>query len=165
MFIACALAEPALRQIRRGPEGEVRAEAPNVRIGQALRFTVLAYPNRVFTANIRYVATSLDSTTRRLLVRATIDNSQGLLRPEMFASVTITTGEDDPAPAVPRYAIIFDGNSASVWVVHDDQSVERRAIKSGLSNGNYVQVVEGLSIGEKIVTRVSLFVDRAAAGT
>ena len=141
------------------------SEARNVQVGQALRFTVLAYPDQVFTANIGYVATSLDPTTRRLLVRATIDNSQGLLRPEMFASVTITTSKGDLSPSVPRDAIIYDGNTARVWIVHDDQSIEQRAIKTGLSNGNYVQVVEGLSIGEKIVTRGSLFVDRAAAGT
>ena len=76
-------------------------EAQNVNIGQPLRFTVLAYPTRVFAANIAYVATSLDSGTRRLLVRATIDNSRRLLRPEMFASVTIQTSEEqlagDPA--------------------------------------------------------------------
>ncbi len=141
------------------------SEARNVQVGQALRFTVLAFPNQVFTANISYVATSLDSTTRRLLVRATIDNSQGQLRPEMFASVTIMIGDGDLFPAVPRDAIIYDGNTARVWIVHDDQSIEQRAIKTGLSNGNDVEVVEGLSVGEKVVAKGSLFVDRAAAGT
>ena len=141
------------------------SEAPNVRTGQPLRFTVLAYPNRVFTANINYVATSLDSATRRLLVRATIDNSNDLLRPEMFASVTILTGEGDLSPAVPRDAIIYDGNSARVWIVHDDRSIEQRAIKTGLSSGNSIEVVEGLEVGEKVVGKGSLFVDRAAAGS
>src|SRR5262249_59636321 len=67
------------------------SEAPNVKVGQAVYFTVLAYPNRVFPANISYVAFWFDTGTRRLLVRATIDNSQQLLRPEMFANVTILT--------------------------------------------------------------------------
>ena len=141
------------------------SEAPNVKVGQPLRFTVLAFPNRAFTANIAYIATSFDSATRRLLVRATIDNSQGLLRPEMFASVTILTGEGDSSPAVPREAVIYDGNSAHVWVVSDDRAVEPRKIKTGLSNGLMVQVLEGLSLGEKVVTKGSLFVDRAAAGS
>ena len=141
------------------------SEAPNVKIGQALRFTVLAFPNRVFTANIAYIATSFDATTRRLLVRATLDNSQGLLRPEMFASVTIMTGEGDLSPAVPREAIIYDGKEARVWVVRDDRGLEPRKIKTGLSNGQMVQVLDGLSLGEKIVTKGSLFVDRAAAGS
>jgi cobalt-zinc-cadmium efflux system membrane fusion protein len=141
------------------------SEARNVQVGQALRFTVLAFPDRTFTANISYVATSLDSSTRRLLVRATIDNSQALFRPEMFASVTIMLGDGNQSPAVPREAVIYDGNTARVWVAHDDRSVEARTIKTGLSNGDNVEVLEGLRLGDKVVTKGSLFVDRAAAGT
>jgi cobalt-zinc-cadmium efflux system membrane fusion protein len=126
---------------------------------------VLAFPDRTFTANISYVATSLDSSTRRLLVRATIDNSQALFRPEMFASVTIMLGDGNQSPAVPREAVIYDGNTARVWVAHDDRSVEARTIKTGLSNGDNVEVLEGLRLGDKVVTKGSLFVDRAAAGT
>lgn len=141
------------------------SEAPNVRVGAALQFSVLAFPNRVFTANIAYVATSLDATTRRLLVRATLNNSDSLLKPEMFASVTILTGEGDSSPAVPREAVIYDGPSAHVWVARDDQSVEPRKIKTGLNNGQMVQVLDGLKLGEKVVTKGSLFVDRAAAAS
>lgn len=140
------------------------SEAENVKVGQAMRFTVLAYPQRVFTANIAYVATSLDSGTRRLLVRATISNADGLLRPEMFASITITTGEDNLSPAIPRDAIIYDGSITRVWIARNDHGLEPREIKSGLPDGKMVQVLEGLSLGEKIVTKGSLFVDRAAAG-
>lgn len=141
------------------------SEAPNVHVGEAMHFTVLAFPNRVFTANIAYVATSFDAATRRLLVRATIDNSEGLLKPEMFASVTILTNEGDSSPAVPREAIIFDGKNAHVWVTREDRSVEQRQIKTGLSNGQMVQVLDGVKIGEKVVTKGSLFVDRAAAAS
>ena len=141
------------------------SEARNVKIGQAVHFTVLAFPNRVFTASIAYVATSLDAGTRRLLVRATLDNSEGVLRPEMFASVTIMTGEGNNSLAVPHEAIIYDGNNARVWVARDDHAVEPRKIKTGLSNGQMVQVLDGLALGEKVVTKGSLFVDRAAAGS
>lgn len=141
------------------------AEAQNMKVGQGLRFSVIAYPNRVFTAKIVYVATSLDPVTRRLLARATIDNSEGALRPEMFASVTITTAEGDSSLAVPREAIIYDGNNTRIWVARDDKAVEARTIKTGLSDGQLVQVTEGLRLGEKVVSRGSLFVDRAANGS
>jgi cobalt-zinc-cadmium efflux system membrane fusion protein len=141
------------------------SEAQNVKVGQALRFNVIAAPNRTFVANIAYVATSLDPGTRRLMVRATINNAEGALRPEMFASVTILTGEGDSSPAVPREAIIYDGAAARVWVARDDKSLESRAIKTGLSNGQFIQVVDGLSLGEKVVSRGSLFVDREANGS
>jgi len=141
------------------------SEASNVRIGQAMRFTVLAYPSRVFAANISYVATSFDPGTRRLLVRATINNSEKLLRPEMFASVTIQTGEGDSSLAVPREAIIYEGNTARVWIAHEDKSVEMRNIKTGLFNARMVQVLDGLNPGDKVVTKGSLFIDRAANGS
>jgi membrane fusion protein, heavy metal efflux system len=141
------------------------SDAPSVQVGQAVHFTVLAYPNRVFPANISFVATSLDTGTRRLLVRAKIDNSQHLLRPEMFASVTILTGEGDSSPGIPRDAVIYDGKATHVWVARDDKSVERRDIKTGLSNGQMIQVIEGLRDGESVVSKGSLFVDRAAAGS
>jgi cobalt-zinc-cadmium efflux system membrane fusion protein len=143
-------------------------EAPLVHVGQAIYFTVLAYPDRSFPANISYVAAALDPTTRRLLVRATVNNSAGLLKPEMFASVKILTGEGDKAVAVPRDAIIYEGEAARVWVVRDkdsDKAIELRRIKVGLANGNTVEVVKGLAPGDRVVTKGSLFIDRVAAGT
>jgi cobalt-zinc-cadmium efflux system membrane fusion protein len=83
----------------------------------------------------------------------------------MFASVTILTGEGDKSPAVPRDAVIYDGKTAHVWVARNDQSLERRDIRTGISNGSMIQVVEGLRQGENVVSKGSLFVDRAAAGS
>ena len=142
------------------------SEAPKVHVGQAMHFTVLAYPDRVFSANISYVATALDTVTRRLLVRATIQNADHLLKPEMFASVTILTGEGDTSLAVPRDAIIYDGKTARVWVAHaDSKALEQREIKLGLSIGSKLQVTDGLRGDEQVVSKGSLFVDRAAAGS
>jgi membrane fusion protein, heavy metal efflux system len=139
-------------------------EALSVHIGQALHFTVLAYPERSFPANISYVATSLDPTTRRLMVRATVNNAERLLKPEMFASVNILTGEGDTAVAVPRQAVIYEGSAARIWVVRDDNAIELRRIKVGLTNGTLIQVLEGLKPGDRVITKGSLFIDRAATG-
>jgi cobalt-zinc-cadmium efflux system membrane fusion protein len=83
----------------------------------------------------------------------------------MFASVTILSAKGDFSLAVPRDAIIYDGNSARVWVARDDGSVTPRKIKVGLSSGQMVQVLNGLKLDEKVVTKGSLFVDRAATGS
>jgi len=143
-------------------------EAPIVHVGQQIYFTVLAYPDRSFPATISYVAAALDPATRRLLVRATVNNDAGLLKPEMFASVKILTGESDKAVAVPRDAIIYEGETARVWVVRDkdnDKAIELRRIKVGLTNGSLVEVLKGLAPGDRVVTKGSLFIDRVAAGT
>jgi membrane fusion protein, heavy metal efflux system len=139
-------------------------EAPTVHIGQAMHFTTLAYPERAFPANISYVAAALDPTTRRLLVRATVHNPMELLKPEMFVSVKILTGEGDAALAVPRDAIIYEGDAARAWAVRDDsKAIELRRVKVGQTSGKMVQVLEGLAPNDRVITRGSLFIDRVAA--
>jgi membrane fusion protein, heavy metal efflux system len=138
-------------------------DAPLVHVGQPIYFTVLAYPDRTFPATISYVAAALDPTSRRLLVRASVDNSAGLLKPEMFASVKILTGESDIEIAVPRDAIIYEGDTARVWVVRDDKGIELRRIKVGLTNGTMVEVLGGLASSDRVITKGSLFIDRVAS--
>ena len=103
------------------------SEAPKVRAGQQLDFTVLAYPKTTFKANIDHVAASLDPSIRRLMVRATIDNSNGQFKPEMFTSVTIYTDEGDSSLAVPRDAVIYEADTARVWVARADRTIEAAA--------------------------------------
>jgi membrane fusion protein, heavy metal efflux system len=141
------------------------SEAADVRLGQDIAFTVLALPGRTFKAKIDYVAAAIDPTTRRLLVRATIDNKDDLFKPEMFANVTIFSGDDHPSVGVPKQALIYEGEHVRLWVASDDRSLELREVQTGLSNGNLVEVRSGLKGGEKVVTKGSLFIDRAASGT
>jgi membrane fusion protein, heavy metal efflux system len=140
-------------------------DAAAVTVGQEMTFSVLALPGRDITARIDYVSAAIDPATRRLLVRATINNKDGLLKPEMFANVTIYSAGDHPAVGVPKQALIYEGNQVRVWVAHDDKSIELRQIKTGLTNGDLVEVLGNLKPGEQIVTKGSLFIDRAASGS
>jgi membrane fusion protein, heavy metal efflux system len=140
-------------------------ESSAVAVGQEISFSVLALPGRDITARINYVSAAIDPATRRLLVRATVDNPNGLLKPEMFANVTIYSAGDHPAIGVPKQALIYEGDQVRVWVAHDDKSIELRQIKTGLANGDLVEVQGNLKPGERIVTKGSLFIDRAASGS
>ena len=128
-------------------------------------FNVLALPGRDLTVRINYVSAAIDPATRRLLVRATVDNTDRSLKPEMFANVTIYSAGDHPAVGVPKQALIYEGDQVRVWVAHDDKSIELRQIKTGLSNGDLVEVKGNLNPGEQVVTKGSLFIDRAASGS
>ncbi len=141
------------------------SEAADVSVGQEIDFTVLALPGRTFKANIDYVSAAIDPSSRRLLVRATIDNNDGLFKPEMFANVTIYAGTDHTSVGVPKQALIYEGERVRLWVAHDDKSLELREIETGLTNSNLVEVRTNLKAGEKVVTKGSLFIDRAASGT
>lgn len=140
------------------------SEAPNVAVGQAIKFRVLAFPDRVFEGRLNFVAASVDPSNRRVQVRAQVQNADGALKPEMFASVRIATGAVQTGAAVPREAVIYEADRARVWVLADDGSVGLRQIRTGLVDGGTIQVVAGLKPGEKVVTRGSLFIDRLASG-
>jgi len=140
-------------------------DSASVAVGQDVTFNVLALPGRPLSARLNYVATAIDPTTRRLLVRATIDNKDLMLKPEMFANVTIYSANDHPAVGVPKQALIYEGDQVRVWVANPDKTIELRQIKPGLTNGDLVEVVGNLKPGEQIVTRGALFIDRAASGS
>ncbi len=137
-------------------------DARTVSIGQPVEVRVLAYPGRVFKARLTWIAPSIDAATRRLPVRAEVENSDGALKPMMFASFSIITGGEVAAPAVPQSAVIYEGDKARVWVALDDGSVAARAITVGRTHDGMVEVTQGLAAGEKIVASGTLFIDRAA---
>src|SRR5205823_8885730 len=132
------------------------SDCASVAIGQEVTFNVLALPGRPLSARLNYVATAIDPATRRLLVRATIDNKDSVLKPEMFANVTIYSAGDRPAVGVPKQALIYEGDQVRIWVAHPDKTIELRQIKPGLTNGDLVEVVGNLKPGEQIVTKGAL---------
>jgi cobalt-zinc-cadmium efflux system membrane fusion protein len=140
------------------------ADAPLMRVGEAVEVHVLAFPGRVFSAKIAYVAPSVDPNTHRLMVRAEVDNADGALKPEMFARFSIVTDKDSTAPSVPADAVVYEGEAARVWIARDDKSLALRDIRVGRIEDGAVEVLAGLEAGETVVTSGSLFIDRAAKG-
>ena len=81
----------------------------------------------------------------------------------MFASVKILTGEGETAIAVPRDAIIHEGEPPASGSRASDTAIELRQIKVGLTNGTMVEVLEGLAPSDRVITKGSLFIDRVAS--
>ena len=137
------------------------SDAGAMRLGQPVEVRVLAYSGRVFNAKISWVAPTIDSTTHRLPVRADVENSDGALKPNMFATFTIVTGAAAAVPAVPQSAIVYEGETARVWVAKDDGTIAARVVTVGRTSDGLVEIRAGLAPGEKIVTSGTLFIDRA----
>jgi cobalt-zinc-cadmium efflux system membrane fusion protein len=146
--------------------GNAREEdATYMHKGDPIEVSLLAIPNKVFKAHLTYVAASIDPNTHRLPVRAEVDNTTGELKPEMFASFRIITGEDDAAPGVPDSAIVYEGDSAHVWLADDKaKTLAMQPIKVGRIRHGLVEALEGLKPGDKIVTSGAVFIDRAVNG-
>ncbi len=137
-------------------------DAPLMKVGLPLEVHVLAYPGRVFKGKVFYVAPSIDPNTHRLSVRADVENPDGALKPGMFANFSIITGEAATAPAVPQEAIVYEGERARVWVAGEGDTLALREIRTGRTSDGMVEVLAGLSAGEKVVTSGAVFIDRAA---
>lgn len=140
-------------------EGDTAA----IDIGDEVAFQVLSMPGQTFTGKVNHVSSIIDPATRRLFLRASIPNPRGLLKREMFASVTIFTEKGSDWPAVPRRAVIRQGADAHVWVVNDNGRAAIRAIRTGLVQDGFVQVTDGLAAGERVVVQGSLFLDQMVA--
>jgi cobalt-zinc-cadmium efflux system membrane fusion protein len=138
-------------------------DAPYIERGQTVEVRVLALPGQIFKAKLTAIGAQVDPVTRRVPVRATLANPDGKLKPQMFASFSIITSSgDSQAPSVPEEAIVREGDQARVWVVAENNTLSLRSIRTGRSNAGMVEVLDGLKSGERVVTRGSLFIDRAA---
>ena len=139
-------------------------DAPHARLGQTVQVHVNALPDRMFAARLNYIASAVDPVTRRVTVRAEIPNPGGELLPEMFATFTLITGAATASVAVPEQGVVYEGDEARVWVARADHLLQLRQIKTGQTSGGMVQVLAGLSPGERVVTDGALFIDRASKG-
>jgi cobalt-zinc-cadmium efflux system membrane fusion protein len=140
-------------------------DAPAMQVGLPVEVHVLAFPGRVFKAKISWVAPSIDPNTHRLSVRADVENPDRELKPGMFANFSIITGEAATAPAVPQRAIVYEGETARVWVAGEDGTIAARSVRVGQTADGMVEILGGLTEGEKVVTSGALFIDRAAGNS
>ncbi len=140
------------------------ADAPLMKAGAPVEVTTPAWPGRVFKAKLTWVGPTVDPNTHRLSVRADIDNRDGALKPSMFASFRIATGEASNAPGVPESAIVHEGDETRVFVLNGDGTIVMRKIEIGRGSGDMVEAVSGVKVGEKVVSAGALFIDRAVEG-
>jgi cobalt-zinc-cadmium efflux system membrane fusion protein len=138
------------------------ADAGRIKAGQSLEVHVLAYPGRVWKARISFVSAVVDPATHRVPVRASIDNADRALKPEMFANFRIVTSEATASVGVPNAAVVYEGELAHVWIIEGNGLIAYRAIKTGRHDGELVEVTDGLKPGERIVTKGGLFIDQVA---
>ena len=118
---------------------------------------VVSYPNRVFEGVIEYVSETLDPTSRTAKVRISVDNKDGLLKPEMYATVQIAI-DQRKAVAIPRTAVIHLGDQtvvfAQIGTAPDGRlQFERRPVAvDEEQGGDYLPVTHGLAEGDRVVS-------------
>jgi cobalt-zinc-cadmium efflux system membrane fusion protein len=138
------------------------ADSPAFRVGQEVKVSVLAYPERVFEGKISTIGASVDPATRRVLVRSEISDPQHLLRSGMFANFVIRTGEPTRSPAVPHDGVVREGDGTmTVWVTTDRRHFVKRTVTVGLRHDGYDQILTGIKADELVATEGALFLSNA----
>lgn len=123
-----------------------------VRVGSAATVTVTAYPGERFAGRVTYVASLLDKDTRTVPARIEVENKDGRLKPEMFATATIeTNGAKREVLSVPDAAILLLQGQPTIFV-EEHGGYEARAIEPGDKLSGRTVIKSGVAAGEKVVT-------------
>src|SRR5690606_24951880 len=127
------------------------AALPLARMGAAFELQVASYPDRRFPGAISFVAPTVETANRRILIKGRVPNPEHALLPGMFATVQAELGERE-AFLVPEEAIVTDPQGFFVWRIGADDGAERVPVEVGSRGGARGEVKAALAPGDRIVT-------------
>ncbi|MDD5242047.1 MAG: efflux RND transporter periplasmic adaptor subunit [Sulfuricella sp.] len=130
-----------------------------VKPGQSAKVKVNAYPGKEFSAKVTYVYPTLNAQTRTVPVRLELANPDGQLKPAMYTDVELAAPGGGKVLTVPLSAVIFSGTRQTVLVELTEGRFEPRQVKLGTRGNDYVEVLEGLGEGEKVVVTANFLID------
>lgn len=122
----------------------------SLKVGQGVRATASAYPDREFTGKISVIDTRVDAATRAVAVQAAFDNKDRMLKPGMLMTVDLISKPRESL-ALPERCLLSFAKRHYVFVVGADKKAERREIKIGQRDYGFIEVLSGLKEGEKVV--------------
>lgn len=125
-----------------------------VKVGQKARVRVPSYPDAAFDGVVERVGSALDPTTRSLPVYVRVGNPEGKLLPRMPAELAVVVASADAALAIPRSALLGEFGNEFVFVDEDPERglFKRVSVVHGLDDDQFVEIVEGLLPGDRVVT-------------
>jgi membrane fusion protein, heavy metal efflux system len=137
-------------------------DSPAFSVGQEVKVSVMAFPNRTFEGRISTIASAVDPNTHRVLVRSDVEDPKHELRSGMFATFVIRTGQPVRSPAIPLDGVVREGDGTmTAWVTADRRRFTRRTVKVGLARDGYNQILEGVQAGDLVATEGALFLSNA----
>jgi RND family efflux transporter MFP subunit len=121
----------------------------SVHVNQTVTLSVDAYPGKTFSGVISRISPSLDEKARTLTLEATVQNTDGELKPGLFAAVRLLVAKESPAVMAPSSSLLEFAGLTKLYVVEGNRAVER-VVKTGLREGGYVEILEGAKTGERV---------------
>jgi membrane fusion protein, heavy metal efflux system len=133
----------------------------DVHVGDSAQITTLSYPGKIFYGKIDKIMNVLDPVNKVMKVRIVLPNPGYLLKPEMFASVTVTHPENQEALCIPAKDVIFDNSQNYVLIYKSPSNVIIQPITIDKSVGNKSYVSDGLQEGDRILGSQQLLIYQA----
>lgn len=134
-----------------------------VKQGQSAEVRLSYLSGREWNGNVEYIYPSLDPKTRTLKVRLRFDNHDEVLKPNMFADVTIYGGAKREVNIIPREALIRTGNEERVILSIGNGRFQPRDVVAGIESGDSIEIIKGLSVGDIVVTSGQFLIDSEAS--
>ncbi|MBW3535632.1 MAG: efflux RND transporter periplasmic adaptor subunit, partial [Gemmatimonadetes bacterium] len=134
------------------------SDAPLVREGMPAEISVASLPGEVLSGTIEYVYPTLEDRTRSMRARITIPNPGARLKPGMYATVTLSADLGESL-TVPTSAVLHSGERAVAFADMGGGEVMPHELRLGLRGERYVQVLEGLEPGQRVVTSAQFLLD------
>jgi RND family efflux transporter MFP subunit len=133
---------------------------PFIQVGQRTEVELSSMPGKPFEGRVAYLSPVVDQTAKTAQARIEVRNTADLqLKPGMFATVRIASPVAVSAVAVPEQAVIHSGERAVAVIALGGGYFDPREVRLGLTAGGYVQVLQGVAAGEKIVTSAQFLID------
>jgi Cu(I)/Ag(I) efflux system membrane fusion protein len=136
-------------------------ELPFVKVGQRAAVTLSYFPGKELLSKIDYIYPAISADTRTAKVRLTLANPQGRLKPQMFTNVEIKINLGSRL-VIPESAVIDTGKSQVVYVDKGEGAFEPREVELGMRSEGAVEVLRGISAGEKVVSAANFLIDSEA---
>ncbi len=134
-----------------------------VKEGQSADVTLSYLPGRTWEGTVEYVYPELDAKNRTLKVRLRFDNPGEMLKPNMYANVSIYGGAKDNVLSVPREAVLRSGKKERLIIAKGKGRFAQREVVTGLESGDWIEIKSGVSAGERVVTSAQFLIDSEAS--
>jgi membrane fusion protein, heavy metal efflux system len=134
-------------------------------VGRPADVAVPAYPGDTFPARIVFIGDTVNPTTRRVVVRCLVPNDEGRLKPQMYATVGLGTGDTRRLTVVPSAAVQNVDGAPMVFVDEGGGRFTPRTVRTGAERNGLIEIAEGLAAGERVATTGSFLLKSQLLGT
>ncbi len=143
------------------------SELPFLKVGDPIEYSLQSLPDQTFNGRISFINPIVDPVSRTAKIRVEVANNRNLLKPEMYATATISTSLKSIGNniVVPKSAVLWTGKRSIVYVKNPNTSTpafNMREIDLGASLGESYMVIAGLENGEEVVTNGAYVIDASA---